>query len=70
MADRELTFEQVQGIVAATIRQVAEWGPMPGDELHRVADDVTQARPDDGVCPTCEEVTCDEGCPFEGTRFA
>lgn len=69
MADERLTFEQVQGIVAATIRQVAGWGPMSSDELHQVADDVSHARSDD-MCPVCEEVTCDTGCPFDGTRLA
>lgn len=70
MTEQTLSFEQVQRLVEATIREVATWGPMTKEELRQVADDVAHARPNDGTCPVCEEVTCDEGCPFEGTRRA
>ncbi len=62
-----LTFEQVKAIVTATLHQAATWG-ITGEDLHQVADEVASAVPDSGTCPACEEVTCDEGCPFEGTR--
>lgn len=58
-------------IVAATLRQLAEW---PDEErtpevLRDLAIEVeNHDYADSWVCPMCEEVECDDGCPLAGAR--
>lgn len=62
--------------VSATLRTVAEWGlafddssiGQARDEFLAIADAVDRLESDDGICPVCQEVICDEGCPLKGMR--
>jgi hypothetical protein len=60
--------------VAATMRQVADWGLAfdngpARDELRSIADQVELLNSgDDMCCPMCEEATCDEDCPLAAVR--
>lgn len=61
--------------VAATLRQLAHWGVRwPDDDHadmgpHLLALAATVEADDfDDVCPICDEVVCDEGCPIEPLR--
>lgn len=58
-------------IVAATLRTVAE--QVASDDgrasLLETAEQVEHGE-DDAVCPLCQEVTCDDGCPLAETRAA
>ncbi len=64
-----MTVEETTKIVAATLRTVAPWAEDHEfrDMLYDVADQA-EANWDDACCPVCEEVTCDQGCPFEEIR--
>lgn len=58
-----------QQIIAATLRQIAEWGDVSDTELYEIADQVENGATDDWwSCPMCEEITCDDGCPLEPLR--
>jgi hypothetical protein len=64
-------------IVAATLREVAEWGlhfvgdDRPArDELRDIATAVERVEANDGCCPVCEEVTCDSGLPARNVPFS
>jgi hypothetical protein len=66
---QRLGTPEVVATVAATLRTAAEW--FSGDDrdtLREVADQVE--RDWDDICPVCEEVDCDEGCPLEDLRGA
>lgn len=58
-------------LVAATLRTVAE--QVAGDDdrtsLLETAERVEHGEYD-AVCPLCQEVTCDTGCPLAETRTA
>lgn len=57
---------------AATLRQVAEWGPTSREELIEVAEGIEGMNPNDPMslmcCPLCEEVTCDDHCALSAVR--
>lgn len=69
----ELTPPQ---IVAATLRQISQWGiGQWGDDdritkdLQALAHFVENEDYDNGmVCPMCQEIECDGGCPLEYYR--
>lgn len=58
-------------LVAATLRTVAEQVARDDDRASLLE---TAARVEvgehDSVCPLCQEVTCDSGCPLSGPRAA
>ena len=69
MADEEHTgAATIIETVVRTLRQVAEWMPMSGEELHETADMVERLGADGMPCPMCEEIECDEGCPLATVR--
>lgn len=58
-------------LVVATLRTVAEQVASDDDRasLLETAERVELGE-DDAVCPLCQEVTCDTGCPLAETRAA
>lgn len=68
--------DPVIAAVAATLREVAEWGLSfdngPAESRDVLMDIARRVEllniADDFCCPVCEEVTCDEGCPLEQVR--
>lgn len=66
--------DEVINAVAATFREIAEWGLAydtgpARDDMLEIARKVDLLKDeDDFCCPVCEEVTCDEGCPLEAVR--
>ncbi|MDQ0809835.1 hypothetical protein QFZ63_001549 [Streptomyces sp. B3I7] len=65
----QLGVPETVAIVAATLRTAAEW--FSGDDrdtMREVADQTEQTW--DDICPVCEEVDCDQGCPLEDLRAA
>lgn len=66
-----MTVEETTKIVAATMRVVARWTEdYEFRDMVYAAADQAEAAWDDACCPVCEEVTCDQGCPFESIRAA
>lgn len=54
---------------AATLHVVAEWGSVPGEDLHEMARRVAEGEVADWTfCPVCEEVRCDADCPLGPVR--
>lgn len=68
-ADPTSDGEMILATVAATLRQVAEWGPTDRGDLRDIADSVMTGD-HDMSCPMCQETQCDTGCPLEFTRTA
>lgn len=70
-----MSGDEIPRAVAATIRQLAEWGLTwhdgrdARDDLLATAEQVATVRADDPICcPLCQEVECNEGCPLAGAR--
>lgn len=64
----ELTPPQ---IVAATLRQIAQWciDDWTPKELQELATFVENEDYENGmICPMCQEIECDGGCPLEHYR--
>lgn len=64
----ELTPPQ---IVAATLRQISQWteDTRTPEELQKLASFVENEDYENGlVCPMCQEIECDGGCPLEHYR--
>jgi hypothetical protein len=57
-------------IVAETLRTVAGWlsDDVERDMVYSAMRAVEAMQPGDTCCALCEEVECDEGCPFEHWR--
>lgn len=70
----KMADDPIISAVAATLRQVAEWGLSFDNgparaELLEVAGQVERLAESDGLCcPLCEEVECDDDCPLSAIR--
>jgi len=72
-----VTEAELNAVIAATLRTAAEWY-CGGDEqdthhqvraeLRGIADQVDQRGADEDCCVLCEEVECDDHCPYAETR--
>ena len=62
-----MTTEQT---ITRTLRTVSEWLTNEGDKimLLEVAANVESSTDMSWVCPVCEEIVCDDGCPLEEVR--
>lgn len=66
--------EEIKIAVAATLRTAAFWGlsfdtgPAQEELLHIAKQVEALTAEDDVVCPVCEEIECDGGCPLEAVR--
>lgn len=71
MADQQYTEAEIQLVIETTVRtlrQVAEWMPMSSEELQQTADNAQRLGAYDACCPMCEEIECDDDCPFAKIR--
>ena len=62
----------VHNTVAATLRQIAEWGnsgPQDAEEWYELAELVLDGMGYRWGCAMCQEVTCDDDCPLFGYKM-
>lgn len=56
-------------LVVETIRKLAQFGILKGDDLYTLADEILREDMNESqICPMCEEVVCDGDCPLRTIR--
>ena len=66
-----MNFEKVRDTIAAAFEYAADiWMGYKEDKdvLRKAASDIRVMKADDSICNCCDEIICDDGCPFNGLR--